>query len=132
MEIRELLETALQTYLAAETSATVYTGTDDATKALPCLIVAAGDYKEEYVGSALYRCTVRIMVRSAVDDLTDHNTLCDSVRTALRVTGDELATALDSATLRIYGWGAPDEHESTAEDDAYTDTFTVEIMASPL
>lgn len=131
-DIRELVESALQTYLDRETDADVFTGTDDANKAVPCVIVAAGNYHEEHLHSAVYRVSVSVSIRSAVDDLTDHNTLVGVVHDALRLDSTELATELSSDTLRVYGFSDPDRYEAGAEDDVYTDTITLEIMASPL
>jgi hypothetical protein len=130
-DIREMIETVLAAHLRTETSATVYTGTNDGDKALPCVIVEAPEYEEMVPESAVYRVRVAVHVKGAVDDLTNHNALAAAAHRAIRFNHGEWA-ALGTSALRIYGIGEAESHEASAESDVFTDTYTTELVCSPL
>jgi hypothetical protein len=99
---------------------------------LPCVIVEAPEYEEMVPESAVYRVRVAVHVKGAVDDITNHNALAAAAHRAIRLSNGQWWTEMGTSALRIYGIGEAESHESSAESDVFTDTYTTELVCSPL
>lgn len=130
-DLRALLESALSQHIAAETSATCYTGTDNETKAAPCVVVTAGDAEEIEPLSGVYRIAAACMAKSAAGgDTGAHDTLCAGVRNAYKIDTPSLITALQGyeSGLKVYGTGEGDSVSTEQDGDLWTQTWTRDIV----
>jgi len=132
--IRYLAEQAVSDWLNTRTlAAEAVCGTATAVKDAPLIICTATEWEEDEFRLNWFRVKMEIETKSpASEGADDFDSLCDSVRSNLRLTdlGTELGAVQNGLVFPPTGASAPDKGSFTTVDDMLVETRELELYCA--